>query len=284
MAKHFNTCILSADSRQFYTELNIGTAKPTIEEQAGIKHHFIHSNSITDEMTSGRYEQEALALLEKEFQSKDVIVLTGGSGMFIDALCIGLDNIPSSTELRDCIQNEFDTNGIEPLLEELKLKDLVYFNEVDQSNSKRIIRAIEVIRLTNKTYSELRKAEPKKRFFEVHRYVIDHDREVLYDRINQRVDQMMAAGLLSEVKSVVEHKSLASLNTVGYKELFDYLEDKCTLDEAIELIKRNTRRYAKRQLTWFRRHPDAKWIDYITSEQMKDEIITHFNSKYQTMN
>ena len=282
MAKHFNTCVVSADSRQFYRELAIGTAKPSKKEQDGVIHHFIDSHSIKDEFTSGQYEQEGLALLKTEFNSKDLVILAGGSGMYIDALCEGLDNIPTSKEQRAEVQQEYDTQGLTPLLNELKLADPTYFAEVDQSNSKRIIRAIEVIRLTGKPYSEQRISTPKERFFKVHRYVINHDRTALYERINQRVDKMIEDGLLEEVKSVHPYKHLASLNTVGYKELFTFLDGECSLDEAIELIKRNTRRYAKRQLTWFRRHPSAVWIDY--NEQMKDTILTHFNAKQQTMN
>ncbi len=192
LAKLFDTCIFSADSRQFYKELAIGTAKPSVFEQDRIKHYFIDSHVLTDEVTAAQYEKEALPILEKEFQSKDVIVLTGGSGMFIDALCIGLDPIPSSSEIRKQLNEELQSFGLETLLEELKSKDPVYSEEVDQQNPMRVIRALEVIRLTNKTFSEFRVSKPKKRPFEVHRFVINHEREKLYNRINQRVDKMLS--------------------------------------------------------------------------------------------
>lgn len=275
MAKKLNTCIVSADSRQFYKELSIGTAKPSLEEQDGIQHYFIDSHQLEDEVTAAQYEKEALAILEKEFNTHDYIILTGGSGMFIDALCIGLDNIPASKEMKTTITAEFEKTGLEPLLQELKLKDPEYFAEVDQHNPMRIMRAIEVIRLTKKTYSSLRQKEPQKRPFEVLRFVIDHEREKLYERINHRVDLMIEAGLLDEVKSVVDKSNLSSLNTVGYKEIFEHLKGESSLDEAIEKIKMNTRRYAKRQLTWFRRHENAKWIKYTDQSTMVKEIMQH---------
>lgn len=282
LAKHYHTCIVSADSRQFYKELAIGTAKPDTQEQDGVKHYFIDSHSIKDELTSAQFEKEALDVLNKEFKKNNVIILTGGSGMFIDALCLGLDDIPTSKELRNSIQEEYDENGIGKLLEELALKDPIYFSEVDKNNPVRIIRAIEVIRLTGEPYSKQRKTKKILRPFNVHRYVIDHDRTVLYDRINKRVDLMMEAGLLEEVKSVAEYQYLSSLNTVGYKEIFAYLDGTCTLEEAVMSIKQNTRRYAKRQLTWFRRHPEAIWIPYSDTNSMVDEITNKFNQDKAT--
>jgi len=206
-------------------------------------------------------------------------VLTGGSGMFIDALCIGLDSIPSSKEVRTIIQKEFDEEGLSLLLSELKSKDPEYYSEVDQQNPMRIIRAIEAIRLSGEKYSELRKAKPEPRPFNVHRYVLQHDRKILYDRINNRVDQMIKNGLIEEARSVQDLNHLSSLNTVGYKELFDCFENKITLTEAIELIKRNSRRYAKRQITWFKRHEDAKSMEFSSIEQTSREIIQHFENQ-----
>jgi tRNA dimethylallyltransferase len=276
LAKRLNTCVISADSRQFYKELSVGTAKPSLEEQAGIPHFLIDSHSITEEVTAAQYEREALAILAHEFMTKDAIILTGGSGMFIDALCVGLDPIPTSTELRSEITKEFEENGLKPLLDELKQKDPAYFNTVDQYNPMRIIRAIEVIRLTGKPFSEFRKANPTKRNFQVHRFVINHPREQLYERINARVDQMMENGLLEEVKSVIQFRDLSSLNTVGYKELFNYLDGNCDLTSAVHYIKQNTRHYAKRQLTWFKRHPESIWIDFINTEEMAAKILQQF--------
>ena len=278
LAKNFNTCVLSADSRQFYKEVSIGTAKPTSEEMDGVPHYFIGSHELNDEVTAAQFEREALELLNELFQEHDTIVLTGGSGMFVDALCNGLDDIPTSKELRNELQGEVDKGNLASLLEELKEKDPVYFEQVDRKNPVRVVRAIEVIRLTGHPYSDLRKSEPKKRPFKVQRFVIEHDREFLYDRINRRVDIMMDAGLLNEVKSVIKFRHLSSMNTVGYKELFNYLDGNCSLEEAIEMIKQNSRRYAKRQITWLKRNPEAQWVPFTTTEQMLDQIINYLKT------
>lgn len=279
LAKLYNTCILSADSRQFYKEITIGTAKPTKEEQDGVKHYFIDSHNLKDEVTSAQFEKEALEVLDIEFNNHDVIILTGGSGMFIDALCIGLDKIPSSSEIKTQIQSEYDESGLDSLLKELEQKDIEYYNNVDKNNPMRIFRALEVIRLTGKTYSELRKAKPTPRPFKIHRFVIEHERETLYNRINERVNLMINQGLLDEVESVQNIKHLSSLNTVGYKELFEFLDNKISLDEAIEKIKMNTRRYAKRQLTWFRKHENTTWIKFSTLSTMTQEITSKIESE-----
>lgn len=285
LAKQFSTCVLSADSRQFYNELSIGTAKPTPEEMEGVPHFFIGSYSVQNEISSARYEQEALEVLNAEFKNKDVILLTGGSGMFIDALCLGLDPIPTSQELKDTLVAEHAANGLEPLLDELKKGDPKYFEEVDRNNPARIIRAVEVLRLTGKPYSEQRKNTAKLRPFSVHRFVINHPREILYARINERVDRMLEQGLLAEVQSVFKYRQLRALNTVGYSELIAYLEGNSTLPEAIENIKQNTRRYAKRQLTWFRRHEDAIWLRNTDQAQMLEEINTYLAEIFsQTVN
>lgn len=255
--------------------MNIGTAKPTVEEMDNVPHFFIGSHSIHDEVTAARFEREALLILEEQFKNHDKIILVGGSGMFIDALCDGLDDIPTSQEEKQRIQQQFEEEGLSPLLEELKFYDKTYYDFVDKKNPMRVMRAVEVIRITGQKYSHLRKSQSKKRPFETHRFVINHDREKLYNRINLRVDLMMEAGLLNEVKSVFPDRHLNALNTVGYKELFLFLEGKCSLPEAIELIKRNSRRYAKRQLTWFRRNKKAIWIDYDTNENMIEEIFRH---------
>ena len=279
LAKQFNSCVLSADSRQFYKEVSIGTAKPTEEEMDGIPHYFIDSHHLEDEVSAAQFERQALALLEELFQQHDLIILTGGSGMFVDALCNGLDDIPTSRALRDELQKEADSGGLENLLKELKEKDPIYFEQVDRKNPVRVIRAIEVIRLTNRPYSELRKAQPKKRPFGVQRFVIEHDREILYDRINRRVDIMMEDGLLEEVKSVLPFRHLSSMNTVGYKELFEHFDGNATLEEAINAIKQNSRRYAKRQITWLKRNPDAQWIPFSETEIMVEQILNHLREK-----
>lgn len=279
LAKHFNTCVLSADSRQFYKEVSIGTAKPSLEEMDDVPHYFIGSHQLSDEVTAAQFEREALELLKELFQEHEVVILTGGSGMFVDALCNGLDDIPTSKSLRDELQQEVNQGNLSSLLEELKATDPIYFEQVDRKNPVRVVRAIEVIRLTGRPYSQLRKSKPKKRPFNVQRFVIEHDREFLYDRINRRVDIMMNAGLLDEVKSVIEFRHLSSMNTVGYKELFNYLDGNCSLEEAIEMIKQNSRRYAKRQITWLKRNPEAQWVPFTATEKMVKQIINYLKTE-----
>jgi tRNA dimethylallyltransferase len=279
LAKYFSTAVVSADSRQFYKEIGIGTAKPTAEEQCGVEHFFIDSHTLSDEVSAAKYEEEALQMLNKLFKSHDVVVLTGGSGMFIDALCIGLDPIPADKNLRNKITHEFEEQGLDKLLNELKEKDPDYWQEVDRNNPVRVIRAIEAIRITDLPYSSLRVNSVAQRDFVVHRYVLNHNRELLYERINKRVDLMVEQGLLEEVKSVHHLAHLSSLNTVGYKELFEHLNGKTTIEAAIEKIKMNTRRYAKRQLTWFRRHPESIWIEYTDKESVIQQIISDFKMK-----
>lgn len=212
-------------------------------------------------------------MLNELFKTHDQIILVGGSGMFIDALCYGLDDIPASKELRNQLNSELKEKGILALLAELKEKDPEYYDQVDKQNPTRVIRALEAIRLSGMPYSAMRKKTEKKHPFEIRRFVIDHPREKLYDRINRRVDNMMAQGLLEEVKKVKDFNHLSSLRTVGYSELFDYLDNKTDLPTAVELIKQNTRRYAKRQLTWFRRDPSIVWIPFNSVENMKEEIL-----------
>lgn len=259
--------------------MSIGTAKPTVSEQEGVQHHFIDSHHLEDEVSAAQYEQQGLEILEKEFQKNDVVVLVGGSGMFVDALCIGLDDIPTNPEIKTLLQSEWETNGLTPLLEELKQKDPEYFEQVDRQNAARILRAIEVIRITGKTYSELRKGAKKTRPFQIHRFVLDHPRETLYNRINLRVDVMMNEGLEEEAKSVLHLRHLTSMNTVGYKELFDYFDGKTDQKTAIEKIKQNSRRYAKRQLTWLRRHPESHWVKFTDSDSVVTEILSIFEKK-----
>lgn len=261
LAKHLNTEIISADSRQFYREMAIGTAKPSDEEQDGVKHHFIDSHSIEEVFSAGEFEQAALGVLDTIFKTNDDAICVGGSGMYIDALCEGLDDIPRDLTIRTELNSFVQENGLETLKEELKNKDREFYNQIDLNNPQRLIRAIEVIRITGKKYSELRRKQHKKRPFEIVKFGISHDREILYDRINRRVDIMVQEGLFLEVESLIKHRGHNALNTVGYKEIFDYLDGKFTKEEAIELIKRNTRRYAKRQLTWFRKDPSIIWLD-----------------------
>ena len=272
LAKKWNTIIISADSRQFYKELSIGTAKPTEEEQEGIKHYMVDSHQLEEEVSSAEYAREVNSIIEKEFKNHDQLIMVGGSGMFIDAVCIGLDEIPKSDELKAELTKQWELLGLEPLLIELKEKDLEFYNEVDKGNPMRIIRALEAIRLTGQPFSKLRTNQEKKHNFEIIRFVINHPREVLYDRINRRVDIMVEDGLLDEVKSVQYLKHLSTLKTVGYTEFFNFLDGITNFQTAIDLIKQNTRRYAKRQLTWFRRHPEANWLESTETELMVKEI------------
>jgi len=274
LAKKMNTVILSADSRQFYKETSIGTAKPSLEEQAGIKHYFIDSHSIHQPLTAAHFEKEALEILKTEFQQHETIILVGGSGLFIDALCHGLDDVPHDENIKNQLNTEFESQGLAPLLAELEAKDPIFYAKVDLKNPVRIIRALEVIRITNKTFSSFHAFQAKKRPFEFQKFVIDLPRELLYERINKRVDIMLENGLLQEVQGLLAWQNLSALNTVGYSELFDYLNNKISFEEAIELIKRNSRRYAKRQLTWFRRDEKAVWIQELTTENQVQKIIS----------
>ena len=276
LAKKFNTCVLSADSRQFYKEVSIGTAKPSIEEQDGIKHYFIDSHFIEKPLTASTYAEEALKILSVEFQKKDLVVLVGGSGLFIDALCVGLDKIPFNQEIREQLNLELEQFGFDSLLKELEAKDLMYYQQVDRSNTTRVIRALEVIRNTGKTFTSYLETDSKeKRDFESLYFVINHPREVLYQRIEERVDRMVEEGLLEEVKSVVHLSHLQALNTVGYSELFRYLKGEISFENAIQLVKQNTRRYAKRQLTWFRRNPNAIWLENIPLDLQISEVSSY---------
>lgn len=273
LANHFDTEILSADSRQFYKELSIGTAAPSPEELAAVPHHFIHSRSITEEYNVGAYEKEALLKLEKLFKKKEIVIAVGGSGLYIDALNKGLDSFPKvDPKIKQELALQYAEYGLVYLQEELKNTDPEYYNKVDLSNHTRLLRALEVSRTSNKPYSSFLEQEKKSRFFKSIYIGLTSEREILYQRINQRVDKMMEIGLLDEVKSVIEYRHHNALQTVGYKELFLYLDGEIALDKAIEEIKKNSRRYAKRQLTWFKRNPKVIWIDYKTnfSEVLKN--------------
>lgn len=272
LAKDLNCSILSADSRQFYKEIAIGTAKPSKEEQDGVVHHFIDSHSIQQPVSAAQFEKEALEILSEEFKSKDKAILVGGSGLFIDALCDGLDPLPSDAEMQKKWQNFLDTKGLVKLQDELTKLDPEYAEQVDLQNPHRVLRALEIISLTGKKMSEVRKNQKVNRPFKIHRYVITFPRELLYERIDLRVHQMMEAGLLEEVKSMIPFQNNQSLNTVGYKELFAHFNGEIDLKTAIELIQQNSRRYAKRQLTWFRRNKDNIWLSGLTTEERKLEI------------
>jgi tRNA dimethylallyltransferase len=273
LAKQLDTEVISADSRQFYKEMSIGTAKPTSDEQNGVIHHFIDSHSVTDEVTAARFAREAEKLLAELFQKKDFVVLTGGSGMFVDALLNGIDDIPTSEEIKKELIEFHKQHGLQPLLDELKEKDPLFYDTIDRNNPARVIRALEAIRITGKAYSVLRKGSSKERIYNIKRFIIDHDRGSLYARINLRVDLMISHGLLEEAKTLLTYRDLNPLRTVGYTELFEYFDGKISLDRAIELIKQHSRNYAKRQLTWLNRYDDATHIAFADLEQMTKEIM-----------
>jgi tRNA dimethylallyltransferase len=276
LAKHFDTCVLSADSRQFYQEVAIGTAKPSLQEQAGVIHYFIDSHSLENPLSASTFAEEALLVLEDEFKTKDTIILVGGSGLFIDALCVGLDKIPFNPEIRNQLNEDLVQQGLEALLAELEVKDPSYFTQVDRANTTRVIRALEVIRNTGNTFSfYLENNTKEQRQFESQYFIINHPREILYARIEKRVDQMISEGLLEEVKSVAHLAHLQTLNTVGYSELFRFIKAEISFEEAIRLIKQNTRRYAKRQLTWFRRYEQAFWLENTEIELQVKEVLSN---------
>lgn len=261
LAKFYNTVIVSADSRQFYREMSIGTAKPTEEELAAAKHYFINSHSITETYTAGDYEKECLALLEELFKSYNKVLLVGGSGLFIKAVCEGFDQFPDVTPgVREQLNLELAENGITGLQEKLKIADPDYYQQADINNPQRVIRALEVFESTGLPFSSFRKSTVNHRPFQVIKFGLIMDRAVLYHRINQRVDEMIRLGLLEEVRSLLPYRHLNTLNTVGYSELFDYFEGETDLKTAVELIKQNTRRFAKRQLTWFRKDDEIHWF------------------------
>lgn len=277
LAKALDAEIISADSRQFYKELSIGTAAPTAEELSQVKHHFVHNLSIEDKYDVADYERDVLSFLKQYFKTKDIAIMTGGSGLFIDAVCNGLDEMPDiSEEVRNRVSKMLEADGIEGLQREVERVDNDYFQVVDKQNPRRLQRALEVYYQTGKPYSAFRQRNVAKRDFDIVKLAILWDRDKLIERINQRVDMMMQQGLLDEVKSVYPKRHLNSLNTVGYKELFDYLDGKCTLEQAVEQIKINTRQYAKRQMTWLRKNGDYQWFTI-------DEVDGIFNTLFEKL-
>lgn len=261
VASHVGSPIISADSRQLYKELVIGTAAPTAEQLARIKHYFVGTLSLTDYYNASQFEEEVLLCLENLFQSISNVVMTGGSMMYIDAVCNGIDELPTvSQEIRTNLMKRFEVEGLDPIREDLKRLDPQHYNEVDLNNYKRVIHALEICLMTGRPYSELRTNTKKTRPFRIIKIGLTRDREELCDRINARVDQMMRDGLLEEARHVYPYKHLNSLNTVGYKEMFNYLDGEWPLDFAIEKIKRNSRVYARKQMTWFKRDKEINWF------------------------
>ncbi|WP_297091675.1 tRNA (adenosine(37)-N6)-dimethylallyltransferase MiaA [uncultured Draconibacterium sp.] len=276
LAQHFNTEIVSADSRQIFKELSIGTAVPSASELATVKHHFIHSHSVEENYNASRYESEALERIEQLFQKKDILLLVGGSMLYIDAICKGIDIMPDADpEIRAALKKQLADEGLESLRLQLKKLDPEYYKTVDLKNPNRIIHALEISIQTGKPYSSFRLNTKKKRHFNIIKIALNCERDVLHNRINLRVDKMMEAGLEKEARRVYPKKEWNSLNTVGYRELFAFFDGKITRDNAVELIKRNSRRYARKQITWFRRDETVNWfeptdtreiINFITSQ------------------
>lgn len=271
-AKKLNTCILSADSRQFYKEMKIGTAAPSESELKEVKHHFIAHLSIHDYYNVSMYEIQALEILKQAFKTNDYVIVCGGSGLYIDALSYGIDTLPDPDPiLRKHLTELLFKGETDDLLRQLKELDPEFYEIVDKNNPKRILRALEVCIQTNQTYTSLRKNQQKKRDFSIVKYCLSLPRETLYQRINRRTDQMITDGLLNEAKTLYPFKHLNALNTVGYKELFGFIDGKYTLEESIEKIKTNTRRYAKRQITWFKRD---KTYQSISPQELRNKYLS----------
>lgn len=272
LAEHFQTCIVSADSRQLYADLKIGTAAPTPEQLQRVRHYFVGTLQLTDYYSAAQYETEVLQLLEKLYTRHEVVLLTGGSMMYVDAVCKGIDNIPTvDTETRRLMLHKYETEGLENLCAELKLLDSEYYKIVDLKNHKRVIHALEICYMTGKTYTSFRTQKKKERPFRIIKIGLTRNREELYDRINQRVEQMITDGLVEEARSVYPHRALNSLNTVGYKEIFNYLDGEWTLPFAIEKIQQNSRIYSRKQMTWFKRDEEIHWFH----PEQEAEILTH---------
>jgi tRNA dimethylallyltransferase len=279
IAEHFKTSIISSDSRQLYAELKIGTAAPTPEQLKRVPHYFVGTLQLTDYYSAAQYEMEVMSLLELLFKQHDVVLLTGGSMMYVDAICKGIDDIPTvDTETRELLLHKYETEGLDNLCAELKLLDPEYYKIVDLKNPKRVIHALEICYMTGKTYTSFRTQQKKERPFHILKIGLTRDRAELYDRINRRVDQMMEEGLLEEARSVYTHRNLNSLNTVGYKEIFKYLDGEWELPFAIEKIKQNSRIYSRKQMTWFKRDKEIQWFH----PEQEIEILSYLHSQLDT--
>lgn len=279
LARHFSTEIISADSRQFFKEMEIGTAKPSPEELAAAPHHFIDSHSIETLFSTGDFEIQALQLLEELFKKQDLLIMVGGSGLYIDAVCNGLDDLPDTDlNIREKLKEQLEKEGIASIKEQLKTHDPEYYEKVDQANPQRMVRGLEFFLSTGEKLSSYQTNSKKQRPFNIIKIGLNMDRSALYQQINHRVDKMMEAGLLEEVKGLQDYRKYNALNTVGYSELFDYLDGNITLETAIDKIKQNTRRFAKRQLTWFRRDDSTAWFEPTESKAVILHIDKILNS------
>lgn len=273
IAEKYNSPIISADSRQLYSELKIGTAAPSEEYLKRIKHYFVGTLKLTDYYSAAQYESDVMELLDALFKNHDTILLTGGSMMYIDAICKGIDDIPTvDSETRRMMMEKYENEGLERLCSELKLLDPEYYSIVDLKNPKRVIHALEICYMTGKTYTSFRTGNKKQRPFNILKIGLSRDRDELYERINRRVDIMISEGLIDEVKSVYKYKELNSLNTVGYKEIIQYLDGNWTLDYAIDKIKQNSRIYSRKQMTWFKRDNEINWLNPDNEEDIMEFI------------
>lgn len=276
LAQHFNTEILSADSRQFYKEMTIGTAKPNAEELEAAVHHFIDSHSVAEEYSAGDYEREALTLLSRLFETHDIVIAVGGSGLFVRALTEGLDDLPKAPEgIREQLNALFEKQGLSVLKQRLQEVDPDYYAIADIDNPQRVIRALEVYEATGKPISYFQKNKVSERFFDVVTVGLNMERSQLYERINLRVDKMLEAGLEEEVKSLSSYRNKPALLTVGYAEMFDYFDRKISIEEAIDKIKQNSRRYAKRQITWFKKYGNTTWFE----PETKDDVVAFIEAR-----
>ena len=276
LAEQFQTCIVSADSRQLYADLKIGTAAPTSEQLQRVQHHFIGTLKLTDYYSAAQYEAEALKLLDILFAEHDTLLLTGFSMMYVDAICKGIDDIPTvDTETRQLMLHKYETEGLERLCAELKLLDPEYYKIVDLKNPKRVIHALEICYMTGKTYTSFRTCRKKERPFRILKIGLTRNREELYDRINRRVDLMIEEGLIEEARQVYPYRALNSLNTVGYKELFKYMDGEWSLPFAIDKIKQNSRIYSRKQMTWFKRDEEIHWFH----PEQEAEILEHIRKE-----
>lgn len=276
LAEHYKTSIVSADSRQLFAELKIGTAAPTPEQLNRAPHHLVGTLHLTDYYSAAQFESDALEILEKLFTQQEVVILTGGSMMYIDAICKGIDDIPTvDPETRQLLLQKYENEGLEQLCAELRLLDPEYYQIVDPKNYKRVIHALEICYMTGRTYTSFRTQQKKKRPFRIVKIGLIRDREELYDRINRRVDLMMEEGLLEEVRSVLPYRHLNSLNTVGYKEVFKYLDGEWELPFAIDKIKQNSRIYSRKQMTWFKRDEEIRWFH----PEQETEILAYLRQE-----
>ncbi len=275
IAKHYHTEIISADSRQLFREMTIGTAKPSDDELSQTHHHFINSHRVTESFNVGDFEKQGLTILNQIFEQHNIAIMAGGSGLYVNAIINGFDDLPAALpEIREKLNQLLSTEGIDVLRRKLLTADPAYYKQVDLNNPQRLIRALEVCESTGKPYSSFRKGSQAKRGFNIIKIGLDLPREELYDRINQRVDLMVTNGLIDEVKALTQYRYLNALNTVSYSEIFDYLDGKTDLATAIALIKQNTRRFAKRQLTWFKKDKGIQWFNPTDALTMIDYIDT----------